>query len=73
MTREPETPEEPRQAADLVESDRAASADGLPLPPPDDAEKRLADDAGEPEDAAEKTEDEEQDLASKISAERGAD
>lgn len=72
MTREPETPEDVRQAADLAESDRAASADGLPLPPADDAEKRLADDAGEPEDAAE-SEGEEQGAAEQIAAERGAD
>ena len=31
MTPEPETPEDVRQPADLAESDRAGSADGLPL------------------------------------------
>ena len=72
MTHEPETPEDVRQAADLAESDRAESADGLPLPPPDDDETRLARDTGETEDAAE-DEDEEQDVVEQMSAERGAD
>jgi hypothetical protein len=51
----------------------AAGADGLPLPPPDDAEKRLADGAGELEDAGDELEGEEKSLAEEISAERGAD
>jgi hypothetical protein len=72
VTREPETPEDVRQASDLAESDRAASADGLPLPPPDDAETRLARDTGEPEDAEEE-EAEEPDLVEQITDERGAD
>jgi hypothetical protein len=72
MTHEPETPEDVRQAADLAESDRAESADGLPLPPPDDDETRVARDTGETEDAAE-DEEEEQDVVEQMSAERGAD
>ncbi|HET9155198.1 MAG TPA: hypothetical protein VFN91_00945 [Myxococcaceae bacterium] len=73
MTREPETPEDVRQAADLAESDRAESADGLPLPPPDDPETRLARDTGKPAEAAEVREGEEQGVAEQIAAERGAD
>ncbi|HEY3587219.1 MAG TPA: hypothetical protein VGK85_08700 [Myxococcaceae bacterium] len=73
MTRKPETPEDVRKAADLAESDRAESADGLPLPPPGDDDTRLARDTGEPEDAAEDEEGEEQDVVEQISAERGAD
>jgi len=73
MTPESETPEEVRQAADLAESDHAAPAEGLPLPPPDDDETRLARDTGEPEDAAEDEEAEEQDVVEQISPERGAD
>ena len=74
MTREPQTPEEPRSAADLDDEAAAAGADGLPLPPPDDAERRLAEDAGRPEDAAdEEVDDEQRSRAAEISAERGAD
>ena len=62
MTREPETPEDVRQAADLAESD----------PPPVDDETRLARDSAEPADAAE-DESEEQRVVEQISAERGAD
>jgi hypothetical protein len=51
----------------------AAGADGLPLPPPDDAEKRLADDEGEPEEAQDDELGDEKSLAEEISAERGAD
>ena len=51
---------------------RLPSADGLPLPPPDDDETRMARDTGEPEDAAE-DEGEEPDVVEQISAERGAD
>jgi hypothetical protein len=73
MTREPQTPEEPRSAADVGDEGAAAGADGLPLPPPDDAEKRLAEDAGQPEDAADAVVDAQQSRAAEISAERGAD
>ena len=73
MTPEPETPEDVRQAADVAESDRAESADGLPLPPPDDAEKRLARDTGDAEGASDDEEAEEQDVVEQMSAERGAD
>jgi len=74
MTREPPTPEEPRSAEDLGHEGLAAGADGLPLPPPDEAEKRPAEDAGQPEGTPEEELDaEEQSLAAKISAERGAD
>ena len=73
MTREPETPEDVRQAADLTESDRAESADGLPLPPPDDAETRVARETGEAEETSDDEEGEEQDVVEQISAERGAD
>jgi hypothetical protein len=54
--------------ADL-EADRAESADGLPLPPEDDAEARRARDAGQSddEDAAQR------ELDGTIAAERGAD
>jgi len=73
MTREPETPEDVHQTADLARSDRAESADGLPLPAPDDAETRLARDAGEPEKAPGEEDAEQRELAGEISAERGAD
>jgi len=72
MTPEPETPEDVHQAADVAQSDRAESADGLPLPPPEDDEARLARDAGEAEDATE-DEEAEQGVAEQTSAERGAD
>jgi hypothetical protein len=71
MTREPSTPED-ASAADIGDEGLAAGADGLPLPPPDEAEKRLADDAGQPEDASNE-EAEQQPRAAEISAERGAD
>jgi hypothetical protein len=77
MTPEPETPEDVRQAADVAGSDRAESADGLPPPPVDDDETRLARDAGEPPDPAAEDEGEdeheEQNVAEQMSAERGAD
>jgi hypothetical protein len=55
------------------EGGMAAGADGLPLPPPDDAERRLAEDSGEAENADEELEGEEESRAREISAERGAD
>ncbi len=74
MTREPSTPEEPGSAADIGDEGLAAGADGLPLPPPDDAEDRLAEDAGQPEDPSdEAVDDEQRSRAAEISAERGAD
>jgi hypothetical protein len=73
MTREPATPEEPGSQEDLGREGMAAGADGLPLPPPDDAEKRLADDEGEPEEAQDEELGAEKSLAEEISAERGAD
>jgi hypothetical protein len=73
MTREPQTPEEPGTPDDLGREGMAAGADGLPLPPPDDAEKRLAEDAGGAENADEELDADQQSLAEEISAERGAD
>jgi hypothetical protein len=73
VTREPSTPED-ASAADIGDEGLAAGADGLPLPPPDEAEKRVADDAGQPEDASDEEADgEQQPRAAEISAERGAD
>ena len=52
MRREgPDAPDESKRTADLAEADRAQSADGLPLPGPDDAETRLARDAGAKDEA----------------------
>ncbi len=68
-----DAPDEAPRTADLAEANRAESADGLPLPAPDDAETRLARDAGEPVDASKAEEDEENDVAEEIAAERGAD
>jgi hypothetical protein len=70
MTQEPETPEDVPQAADLAGSERAESADGLPLPPPDDDEPRLASDT---EESADEEEDEEPDVAEQMAAARGAE
>ena len=70
MTREPPTPEEPASAEDLGRE----GTDGVPLRPPDDSEKRLAEDSGEPEEAQnENLEEEQESLTAEISAERGAD
>ena len=71
MRREDGADETPRP--EVAEADRAESADGLPLPPPDDAETRLARDAGEPEKVPDEEDAEQRELAGEISAERGAD
>jgi hypothetical protein len=74
MRREgPDGPDESKRTADLAEADRAESADGLPLPGPDDAETRLARDAGAKEEAPGEEDAEQRELAGEISAERGAD
>jgi hypothetical protein len=74
MRREDEDPsDEAPRTADLAEADRAESADGLPLPAPDDAATRLARDAGEPEKAPGEEDAQQRELAGEISAERGAD
>lgn len=65
--------DEARGTADLAEADRAESADGLPLPAPDDPEARLGRDAGAPEKAPGEEDAEQRELAGEISAERGAD
>jgi len=74
MTREgTDGPDDTPRAAGLAEADRAESADGLPLPAPDDAETRLARDAGELEKAPGEQDADHRELAAEISAERGAD
>lgn len=74
MTRDrADDPDEAPRTADLAEADRAEAADGLPLPAPDDAETRLARDAGEPEKAPGEEDADQRELAAEISAERGAD
>ena len=70
MKRKDATPGDARREADLAESDRAEAADGLPLPPADDAETRRApesDERPDEEDAAQR------ELDGTIAAERGAD
>jgi len=73
MTRKDGTPEDARRDADLAESDRAEGADGLPLPPADDAETRRARDAGEPDEPGDGEDAAQRDLDGTIAAERGAD
>jgi hypothetical protein len=73
MTREDTTPEDARREADLAESDRAESADGLPLPPVDDEETRLARDAGEADERGDGKDAAQRELDGTIAAERGAD
>ena len=73
MTRDRRTEDEERDTADLASSDRAASADGLPLPPPDDDETLRAREGDEPGSADEEIDRERKADAAEIAAERGAD
>jgi hypothetical protein len=71
MKRENATPTDGRREVNLAESDRAESADGLPLPPADDAEASRA--RGEPDEGAGEEDAERRGLDGAVAAERGAD
>jgi hypothetical protein len=73
MTRKEGPPEDARRDADLAESDRAEGADGLPLPPAEDAETRRARDSGQSDEPGDGEDAAQRDLDGTIAAERGAD